>query len=301
MVPTIEPTSRTRFDALLVSMLSTPSLAELRQHVAQARGKGLKVGLVPTMGALHAGHRSLVETCRSECGFVVATIFVNPTQFGPNEDFTRYPRTLEADLEMCRAAGADLVFHPETASVYPEGFCSYVDVEGITARLEGESRPGHFRGVATVVLKLFNMAQADVAYFGQKDYQQQLLIRTMCRDLDVPIEIRTCPTVREPDGLALSSRNRYLSPAERAKALSLSKALRMAERLLQSGEKNVSAVRAAMMAVLEESSGVRVDYASVSDPHTLAELTAPQPEMVALVAARVGTTRLIDNLRISIP
>jgi pantoate--beta-alanine ligase len=282
-------------------MLSTPSLVELRQHVAQARGKGLKVGLVPTMGALHAGHRSLVEACRSECGFVVATIFVNPTQFGPNEDFTRYPRTLEADLEMCRAAGADLVFHPETASVYPEGFCSYVDVEGITARLEGESRPGHFRGVATVVLKLFNMAQADVAYFGQKDYQQQLLIRTMCRDLDVPIEIRTCPTVREPDGLALSSRNRYLSPAERAKALSLSKALRMAERLLQAGEKNVSAVRAAMMAVLEESSGVRVDYASVSDPNTLAELTAPQPEMVALVAARVGTTRLIDNLRISVP
>ncbi|MCC7419145.1 MAG: pantoate--beta-alanine ligase [Planctomycetaceae bacterium] len=282
-------------------MLATPSLTELRQHVAQARAKGLKVGLVPTMGALHAGHRSLVETCRSECGFVVATIFVNPTQFGPNEDFTRYPRTLEADLEMCRAAGADLVFHPETASVYPEGFSTYVDVEGITARLEGESRPGHFRGVATVVLKLFNMAQADVAYFGQKDYQQQLLIRTMCRDLDVPIEIRTCPTIREPDGLALSSRNRYLSPAERAKALSLSKALRMAERLLQAGEKNVSAVRAAMMAVLEEPTGVRVDYASVSDPHTLAELTTPQPEMVALVAARVGTTRLIDNLWISIP
>jgi pantoate--beta-alanine ligase len=282
-------------------MLATPSLAELRQHVAQARAKGLQVGLVPTMGALHAGHRSLVETCRRECGFVVATIFVNPTQFGPNEDFTRYPRTLEADLEMCRAAGADLVFHPETTSVYPEGFSTYVDVEGITARLEGESRPGHFRGVATVVLKLFNMAQADVAYFGQKDYQQQLLIRTMCRDLDVPIEIRTCPTVREPDGLALSSRNRYLSPAERAKALSLSKALRMAERLLLAGEKNVSAVRAAMMAVLEEPTGVRVDYASVSDPHTLAELATPQPEMVALVAARVGTTRLIDNLRISIP
>lgn len=282
-------------------MLATPSLAELRQHVAEARTKGLKVGLVPTMGALHAGHRSLVEICRSECGFVVATIFVNPTQFGPNEDFTQYPRTLEADLEMCRAAGADLVFHPETASVYPEGFSTYIDVEGITAPLEGESRPGHFRGVATIVLKLFNMAQTDVAYFGQKDYQQQLLIRTMCRDLDVPIEIRTCPTIREPDGLALSSRNRYLSPPERAKALSLSKALRMAERLLLAGEKNVSAVRAAMMAVLEESSGVRVDYASVSDPNTLAELTAPQPEMVALVAARVGTTRLIDNLRISIP
>lgn len=282
-------------------MHSTPSISELRRHVAEARSRGLKIGLVPTMGALHEGHRSLVENCRRECGFVVVTVFVNPTQFGPNEDFTRYPRTLEADSALCEAAGAGLVFHPETTAVYPAGFSSFVDVGGVSTVLEGHSRPGHFRGVATIVLKLFNMAQADVAYFGQKDYQQQLLIRTMCRELDVPIEIRTCPTVREPDGLALSSRNRYLSPGERTKALSLSKSLRMAEKLLRSGEKNVNAVRAAMLAVLEEPSGVTVDYATVADPTTLAELTAPQQEMVALVAARVGATRLIDNLPIALP
>lgn len=279
-------------------MIVTEQIDEVRRRIAAARRDSLQIGLVPTMGALHDGHISLIKAARAECGFVVATIFVNPTQFGPNEDFTRYPRPIEQDLESCRAAGVDLVFQPEVKAIYPEGFTTSVDVGGISTVLEGAHRPGHFRGVATVVLKLFNIVNADVAYFGQKDYQQQLLIKTMCRELNLPIRIHTCPTVREPDGLALSSRNRYLSADERKTALGLSQALRLAESRCKAGETNLSQVRDEMRARLESAPGVVIDYATIADPKTLEELKTPRHHMVALVAARVGTTRLIDNMPI---
>lgn len=276
-------------------MIVTEEIAEVRRRVAAARRDGLRIGLVPTMGALHDGHLSLIQAACDECDFVVATIFVNPTQFGPNEDFTRYPRPIEQDLDACRNAGVDLVFQPQTASIYPDGFSTFVEVGGMANVLEGAFRPGHFRGVATVVLKLFHIVNADIAYFGRKDYQQQLLIRTMCRELDLPIEIRTCPTVREPDGLALSSRNRYMNDADRQSALALSQALRVAESKCLAGETNLDAIRQAMRAHLESFPNVTVDYATIAHPETLEEITSPREEMVALVAARVGSTRLIDN------
>jgi pantoate--beta-alanine ligase len=279
-------------------MIVAKEAADVRPAVHGARERSLSIGCVPTMGALHAGHASLIEAARRECGFVVVTIFVNPTQFGPHEDFTRYPRPLEKDLALCRQAGVDLVFAPEAESLYPPGFCTFVEVESLCRILEGAFRPGHFRGVATIVLKLLNIVRPDVAYFGRKDYQQQLLVRKMCGELDLAVEIRTCPTIREPDGLALSSRNRFLEGADRQKALVLSQALLLAEGRLQAGEHDVAAVCAEMRRQMESAAGVAVDYATVADPETLTELSAPLPDMVALVAARVGATRLIDNLPI---
>jgi pantoate--beta-alanine ligase len=280
-------------------MIIAQKLADVRQAVLEARRLGRTVGCVPTMGALHAGHESLVRICREECGFTAVTIFVNPTQFGPAEDFARYPRPLDVDLSRCRAAGVDLVFVPAVETLYPAGFSTYVEVEGLSRVLEGASRPGHFRGVATVVLKLLNIVGADRAYFGRKDFQQQLLVRKMCRELDLGVEIRTCPTVREPDGLALSSRNRYLSAGERLTALSLYRALQLAQERLERGERDVPAVSGAMRNLLE-TAGAQPDYAVVADPETLDELKVPNQNMVALVAAQVGRTRLIDNLPITI-
>lgn len=279
--------------------------ADVRRIVDDPRKSGLLIGCVPTMGALHAGHASLIEAARRDCGFVIVTIFVNPTQFGPGEDFTRYPRPLENDLELCRQAGVNLVFVPSAGRLYPPEFGTYVDVQPLSTILEGASRPGHFRGVATIVLKLLNIVRPDAAYFGRKDFQQQLLIRKMCRDLDLAVEIRTCPTVREADGLALSSRNRFLDGPARQKALLLSQALFLAERRLKAGETNVPSVCAEMRRHME-SAGPRpggdvvVDYATVADPQTLIELAAPAPDTIALVAARIGPTRLIDNLPISL-
>lgn len=275
-------------------MIIAQQVADVRQAVREARRRGRTVGCVPTMGALHAGHESLIRASREECGFTATTIFVNPTQFGPNEDFTRYPRPLEDDLSRCRNAGVDLVFVPEVSTLYPAGFSTHVEVEGLSQILEGAVRPGHFRGVATVVLKLLNIVDADRAYFGRKDFQQQLLVRKMCRELDLPVEIRTCPTVREPDGLALSSRNRYLSADERQTALCLYRSLQLAQERLASGEQNVPAIAADMRKLLE-TAGARPNYAVIADSETLAELAAPAPHMVALVAAHVGRTRLIDN------
>ncbi|MCH7688222.1 MAG: pantoate--beta-alanine ligase, partial [Planctomycetes bacterium] len=203
-----------------------------------------------------------------------------------------------ADLKACRELGVDLVFHPNEKTVYPDGFSTFVEVKGLSDVLEGKCRPDHFRGVTTVVMKLLNLVQPDVAYFGRKDYQQQLLIRKMCRDLNVPVEISVCPTVREPDGLALSSRNRYLSSEQRRSALSLSQCLRLAKDRLLAGETDVSAVRAEMQKLLESTPDVRVDYATVAHPETLEELSQPLSSMIALVAARVGESRLIDNLPI---
>lgn len=281
-------------------MLVTSDIGEVRRAVAAARKEGLRIGCVPTMGALHAGHTSLMQRARAESGFVAVTIFVNPAQFGPQEDLSRYPRPLEADLKACRDAGADLVFIPAAEAIYPEGFATFVTVEGLSTILEGASRPGHFRGVATVVLKMLNMVQPDTAFFGQKDYQQQALIRRMVRDVDLPVEIAVCPTIREADGLALSSRNTYLSRDERRSAPALFGSMRQAEERLRDGERDLSAICEAMRATMAAAAHVVPDYAVIADPDTLTALPEPQPQMVILVAARVGATRLIDNLTVDL-
>jgi pantoate--beta-alanine ligase len=272
---------------------------EVRASVSEARSSGLRVGLVPTMGALHEGHARLIERCRAETGFVVVSIFVNPTQFGPNEDFSRYPRTLDADARLCESAGADLVFAPGVESMYPYGRegATFVEVPGFSAVLEGVSRPGHFRGVATVVLKLFSITRPDVAYFGAKDFQQQLVIRRMVADLNVPVEIRTVPTVREADGLALSSRNRYLNPDERRAAAALYRALTRAREAVQAGERDANRVRQILTETVESERLMTLDYAEVADAESLKPLVglSPGQNAVALLAARAGATRLIDN------
>jgi len=270
-------------------------IPEVRKAVALARRRDLAVGFVPTMGALHAGHRSLIDAARRECGYVVVSIFVNPTQFAPHEDLARYPRPKHQDLALCREAGADLVFYPAVETMYPPGAATYVHVDGLSAIWEGAVRPTHFRGVTTVVMKLLHIVQPDAAYFGQKDYQQQVIIRQMVRDLDVPVEIRTGPTIRDADGLALSSRNAYLSPAERQSGLCLWQALQRGAAALNSGERSPTKLASLMQQHIRQTPGVELDYAVVVDPWTLRELQDPQPEMVALVAARVGSTRLIDN------
>lgn len=271
------------------------TVAELANRVKPARAAGKLVGLVPTMGALHAGHLSLVDASRQQCGYTVVTIFVNPTQFAPGEDFQRYPRTLEADLQALATRGVDLVFAPDTAEMYPSEHATRVEVAGPALPLEGEFRPGHFSGVATVVLKLFNQAQADWAFFGQKDFQQAAIIKRMVADLDVPIRIRVCPIVRDFDGLALSSRNIYLDPAGRAQALQISRSLEAAQQLYAHGERSGAAIERRMREVLGKAPQLRVDYAAVVDAGTLGKTDSIERPAVALVAARVGNTRLIDN------
>jgi len=276
------------------------TVAEMQRRVRELRAAGRRVGVVPTMGALHDGHLSLVEAARKYADVVVTTIFVNPTQFAPHEDFGKYPRTLQADLEALGRVGCELAFVPEPGEVYPPGYSTYVEPPSVAAPLEGVCRPGHFRGVATVVLKLFNIVPADVACFGQKDFQQALVIRRMVADLNVPIRIEVCPIVREPDGLAMSSRNRYLSPAERERSLALSRALRRAEELVAAGERRASVVREAMQHVLADAVD-RLDYATIADPETLEEPETIERPVVALIAAVVGTTRLIDNMILTPP
>jgi pantoate--beta-alanine ligase len=273
---------------------------EVRRAVAGARRRGLTVGLVPTMGALHAGHASLIRAARAETGFVVVSIFVNPTQFGPNEDFHRYPRPLEQDLEVCGREGVDLAFGPEAAMLYPPGFRTYVEVHGFQDVLCGASRPGHFRGVATVVLKLFNIVQPDVAYFGQKDAQQARIIRQMVRDLDVPVEVRICPIVREADGLALSSRNQYLTPEQRRQAPALYQALQEARRKIEAGERSAAAVQRTVTERLARTPGAVVDYAAVVDYETLQPVERLRGQVLIAVAVKFGTTRLIDNVLVNL-
>ena len=278
------------------SLVVAEQATQMRGIVRQAQQRGARVGFVPTMGALHAGHLSLIQAAREESDFVVASIFVNPAQFGPNEDFTKYPRNSEADFEMCAEAGVDVVFQPAVETIYPTGYATFVEVTGLSDVLEGKFRPGHFRGVATVVLKLFNIVPADCAYFGQKDYQQQTIIRRMCAELNVPIEIRVCPTVREADGLALSSRNVYLNAEERRSALALARSLHLARELIAGGRKDLANVRQEMFELLTKTPRVRVEYATLVHPETLDEVSDVLPRLVAVVAARVGTTRLIDNV-----
>jgi pantoate--beta-alanine ligase len=268
---------------------------ELRQLITSTRTAGKTVGLVPTMGALHEGHLSLVERSRAECDVTVASIFVNPTQFAPNEDFKRYPRNMDRDVAMLGGRGCDFVFVPTESDMYPPGHSTFVDVGPIGAALEGEIRPTHFRGVATIVLKLFQLAPADRAYFGRKDYQQTLVIRQMATDLNVPMDIRVCPIVREPDGLAMSSRNAYLSASERSSALALSRSLKRAEELVGDGERDVAKIRRAIEAEIESAGPIDLQYvAFVADGTLIPVSTISAPTTIA-IAAVVGKTRLIDN------
>ncbi|MGC9291738.1 MAG: pantoate--beta-alanine ligase [Acidobacteriaceae bacterium] len=254
------------------------------------------VGLVPTMGALHDGHRSLLRAARQRCEVVAVSIFVNPTQFGPQEDFSRYPRTFEADCRMLEAERVDLLFAPAPEEMYPAGASTVVRVEGLSDRLDGASRPGHFYGVATVVAKLLHIVQPEVAFFGQKDAAQVAVLRRMVRDLDLPVELAICPIVREADGLAMSSRNRYLSPEERRQALVLSRALQTAEALAQKGERAAAPLLETMRGVFATETAVKVDYLAVVDAETLLPVEEVRAGALVAVAAYVGATRLIDNI-----
>jgi len=272
------------------------TVAELRSFVHRRHQSGERVGLVPTMGALHEGHLSLVKMSREQCESTIVSIFVNPAQFGPNEDFARYPRTLENDLRLLESHGSPAVFVPNGEEMYPAGFRSSVHVGGLSIPFEGAVRPGHFDGVATVVLKLFLASQADVAFFGQKDYQQLCVIKKMVADLNVPIEIVMGPTLREPDGLAMSSRNRYLSEEERCRAAVLPQSLAVAERMIVTGNvRSAETIRQTIQDMILSAGGMTVDYIAVADPVTLQELTTIETEAVLLLAVRVGETRLIDN------
>jgi len=260
------------------------------------RSRGGRLGLVPTMGALHEGHLSLIRAAKAKSDVVASSIFVNPTQFGPNEDFSRYPRDLEKDLALLERDGVDLVFVPSVEEMYPQQSVTWVAVEGLSDRLCGKSRPGHFRGVATVVAKLFNIVEPDIAFFGQKDAAQVAIIRRMVRDLNMPVAIEACPIVREPDGLALSSRNAYLSPQQRQDALVLFRSLLRVRELFADGERNPAILIKAAKNVLSGSSAVRLDYFEIVDPDELTPLALiNQPALVA-VAAFVGNPRLIDNI-----
>jgi pantoate--beta-alanine ligase len=269
---------------------------ELRQWSRQERNDGGNtIGLVPTMGALHAGHASLIRAANASVGFVAVSIFVNPTQFGPNEDYARYPRTLEADCALAQAEGADVVFAPTVEEMYPDGAATFVEVEGLSNRLDGKSRPGHFRGVATVVAKLLIATEADRAFFGQKDAAQVAVLRRMVAGLRLSAEIVVCPIVREPDGLALSSRNLYLSPAERTQALILSQTVRQAETCVANGERRASALIANARQSFATEPAIRVDYIELVNWATLEPVEIAVPGSLFAVAAWVGTTRLIDN------
>jgi pantoate--beta-alanine ligase len=269
------------------------SLPELR---LARRGLVEPVGLVPTMGFLHAGHLSLVHRARTECNSVVVSIFVNPTQFGPSEDLSTYPRDLQRDLDLLQAEGVNLVWTPTDKVMYPPGYQTWVQVEDFTHRLEGALRPGHFRGVATVVAKLFNAVQPHKAYFGQKDAQQALVIRTLARDLDFPIDVVVCPIVREPDGLAMSSRNVYLEPRERIAALALSRGLFVAKARFEAGERDASHLREIVLETLSSEPLVKVQYVSCANPETLHELEGHVDQALISLAVYIGKTRLIDNV-----
>jgi len=274
------------------------SVAGMKALARRWRKDGKTIGLVPTMGYLHEGHLSLVRESKKRADITAVSIFVNPTQFGPKEDFKKYPRDLARDSAYLENGGADCLFHPDAAEIYPPGYRSYVRVEGLEDRLCGRSRPGHFRGVATVVLKLFEIVGPDLAFFGAKDAQQVLIIRRMAADLNLDVEVVTCPIVREADGLALSSRNTYLSAEERKAALSLSTGLRWAEKAVRAGERDAGRLVAGIRSVLEAEPLARVDYVEAVDPETLEPVAEVRGEVLLALAAYFGTTRLIDNVRL---
>jgi len=265
-------------------------MAELR-----CRLKG-EIGFVPTMGYLHEGHLSLLRHARKHCDIVIASIFINPTQFAPSEDFSSYPCDIARDSILCASEGVGILFIPEISEMYPDGFDTFIEVKGITERLEGASRPTHFKGVTTVVAKLFNIIRPDKAYFGQKDAQQALVVKKMIMDLDMGIEIVTLPTIREPDGLAMSSRNEYLNKKERKAASSLYHSLMLADQLCHSGESSTTVIKDKMAALLNSHSQSKIDYISIADPKTLMEMDELTPPALVSLAVKIGKTRLIDNI-----
>jgi pantoate--beta-alanine ligase len=279
-------------------MILCTTTTEMHTACRDLRASGNTLGLVPTLGALHSGHMSLVAAARADCDHVAASIFVNPTQFGPNEDFASYPRTFDEDRRKLEDAGVDILFAPSTEEMYPPGNTTFVDPGEIAIRLDGASRPGHFRGVATIVTRLFNIVQPDRAYFGQKDAAQVAVLRHITRDLNLPVHLTICPIVREPDGLAMSSRNRYLSPAERRNATVLIHALRAAEDLVHAGETSAEPIRAAILDFFPPNPHLHLDYAEIVDPNTLLPVPDTSHGALIAVAAYIGTTRLIDNLLI---
>jgi pantoate--beta-alanine ligase len=267
----------------------------VREAVAAARRAGKRIGFVPTMGYLHEGHLTLMREARRECDFVVVSIFVNPTQFGPNEDFDRYPRDLERDAKLCATVPVDIIFHPSVAEMYPTGNTTNIHVSKLTEGLCGASRPGHFDGVATVVTKLFNIVKPDIAFFGQKDAQQVAVIRRMVWDLNMDLEIRPVPIVREADGLALSSRNIYLSPEQRQAALVLSRSVKLAQERVAAGERDMGALKAAVRAMIAAEPLSDIDYVEIVDYDTLAPIDRLEGKGLLALAVRFGKTRLIDN------
>ncbi|MGC2424154.1 MAG: pantoate--beta-alanine ligase [Nitrospirota bacterium] len=272
------------------------TISEMRDYSREMRQAGETIGFAPTMGYLHDGHISLFKAAKSWNTKAVVSIFVNPTQFGPAEDLSTYPRDLEGDLEKCETAQVDAVFIPEALDMYPDGYSTYVDVSGVTAVMEGARRPGHFRGVSTVVAKLFNIVMPHKAYFGQKDYQQTVVVRRMAQDLNMGTEIVVMPTVREPDGLAMSSRNAYLSPQERAAALVIYRALSSAKSLYDAGERHAGALIDKVRETVKGEPLVELEYAEAAEAETLSPLVEIDGKAVLAVAARVGKTRLIDNV-----
>ena len=271
------------------------TIKDVRERVNAWKREGLTVGFVPTMGYLHEGHKSLMQAARANNDKVVVSVFVNPMQFGPNEDLESYPRDFEKDSALCESVGVDLIFHPEPEEMYADGFCSYVDMNGLTTELCGKSRPIHFRGVQTVVLKLFNIVKPDRAYFGQKDAQQLAVIKRMVKDLNVDTEIVGCPIVREADGLAKSSRNTYLNPDERKAALILSRSLKLGRKLIENGETDAKAVIKAITDSINTEPFAKIDYVDVVDFDTITPVDRIGKSVLVAIAVYVGKTRLIDN------
>lgn len=272
------------------------TIQSVREQVAKARAEKKTIGFVPTMGALHQGHISLITAAGKECDYIVVSIFVNPAQFAPNEDFDKYPRDIDTDAEICKSEGADLVFAPSVSEMYPDKNVTWVNVESITKNLCGQSRPTFFRGVTTVCTKLFNIVQPDIAFFGQKDAQQAITIKRMVRDMNMPLNIRVCPIIREPDGLAASSRNRYLSNEERKDALLLNKALTQCRQMIEQGQTKSSILIEEIKQLLAKGKFLKPDYISIVDIETVEPIDVISQKALIAVAAQVGTTRLIDNI-----
>ncbi len=282
-------------------MIIIRGIKQMSDYSRKARIRGRRIGFVPTMGALHEGHLSLIRRARRDNHLVAVSIFVNPAQFGPKEDFHKYPRTFSRDARLCKNSGVDVIFYPSAAQMYPEGYRTYVSVEQLSDCLCGKSRPGHFKGVATIVAKLFNIVQPDTAYFGAKDAQQSVIIRKMIQDLNIPVEIRVVPTAREGSGLALSSRNVYLSVNETKDALILSRALSFAEYLIKNGLKDAERVISAMKQLIRKKRSAKIDYISIVDVSTLNPLKKICGECLIVLAVRIGRTRLIDNVVVKVP
>lgn len=276
-------------------MITVSTIKELREYTRKWRREGLSIGLVPTMGYLHDGHKSLIDKAVNENDKVVVSVFVNPTQFGPNEDLSTYPRDIDRDKELCEKAGAAIVFNPEASEMYFNNASTYVDVENLTEGLCGAKRPGHFRGVCTIVSKLFNIVNADRAYFGEKDAQQLAVIRRMVRDLNFDIEIIGCPIIREEDGLAKSSRNAYLSPEERSAATILNKSLMKSKELLENGEMNTEVIKSKIKAEIDGELLAKIDYIEIVDKYSLETVSSIKNSILIVIAVFIGNTRLIDN------